>query len=116
MAARQLVYPGQLQDVAAGPCGQGILDETLIRASGEHEHLGGRVRALERTNGGDPIQPGEPQIHQYHLRLRLRTDAQRRLAISRFPNHVNIARGAQSHPDDPAHRGMIVHQDHSYKF
>ena len=65
---------------------------------------------MQRPNGPDATQPGNPQIEEDNTRMEFSTDADRRFPIGRFPHHVDVVGCAHAHLQAQAHHGMIIDQ------
>ncbi len=112
IAATSSAGLGVLEQEAARP-GPQRRERVLVQVErGQHEHAHLRVLGGEPLGRLDAVHPGHPHVHQHHVGVQRAHLGQRRGAVARLADHLQVVLGVQDHREAHPQQRLVVDEQH----
>ncbi len=105
--ADQLLGRGVLEQEAAGPSAERLVDVLVGVEGGQDQHPGGGP-GQHRPGRLQTVQPRHPDVHQHHVGLERHRPLDRLHPVGRLPHHVDATGGADDHPEARPYETLVV--------
>ena len=106
----ELLGPRVLQQ-EAGSAGAQRLEDVLVALEGRHDQDAGRRTRLGDAAGGlDAVDLRHPDVHQDHVGPGGRDEVERRAAVLRLPDDLQVVLGVEDRAQAATHEVVVVGQ------
>ena len=111
----EVVAPHVLEQEAAGPGVERVVDVVVLVERGEHDRAGAGLGA-HGLRGLDTVQAGHPDVEEHDVGVVLGHGGDRGGAVGRLGHHLDVGLGVQDHREAAADEFLVVgehHPDHA---
>jgi hypothetical protein len=109
-AGRELLRRHVLEQEPAGARAQRLVDVLVEVERGEHEHARGHVAAQRGhlARRLDAVELGHADVHQHDVGRQATRLLDRRVAVGRLADDVDVLLGVEDHAEAGAHQRLVV--------